>query len=57
MAGYDDLVFVYDKEGREYACPIEALKGNVKKKEDLTEEEKKKCLDLNEVVSGAYERG
>ncbi len=57
MAGYDDLVFVYDKEGREYACPIEALKGNVKKKEDLTEEEKKKCLDLNVVVSGAYERG
>jgi hypothetical protein len=57
MAGYNDLVFVYDKEGREYACPIEALKGNVKKKEDLTEEEKKKCLDLNEVVSGAYERG
>jgi len=57
MSGYDDLVFVYDKEGREYACPIDAIKGNIKRKDELTDEQLKKCFDLNQVVSGASERG
>lgn len=57
MSGYDDLVFIRDKDGREYACPIDAIKGKLKKKEDLTEEELKKCVDLNEVVSGSFEKG
>lgn len=49
MPDYEDYVFIYDKEGNEYACPIKAIKGQVKKVDKLTEEEKKKCLNMGEV--------
>lgn len=50
MPDYSDYVFIYDKEGNEYACPIERLKGQIVKAEKLTEQEKKKCLNMGEVV-------
>ena len=50
MADYSDYVFIYDKEGNEYDCPIKALKGNVKDGKELTDEEKKQCLDMAEIV-------
>ncbi|MDH4232656.1 MAG: hypothetical protein OEW04_11595 [Nitrospirota bacterium] len=50
MPDYSDYVFIYDKEGNEYACPIKSLKGQVVKTEKLSEEEKKKCLNMGEAV-------
>mgnify|MGYP006896061035 CR=1 FL=1 len=42
---YQRMVWVRDKDGKEYACYIEDLKG-LKKKEDLTDEEKEKIKNL-----------
>jgi hypothetical protein len=44
------LVWIRDKDGKEYACSVEALKGNIKKKEELTEEEKARCTDVSTMV-------
>ena len=49
MPDYGDYVFIYDKEGNKYACPLKSIKGQVKKVEKMTEEEKKKCLNMGEV--------
>ncbi len=51
---YQKMVWVHDKNGKEYACYAEDLKGKLKKKEDLTDEEKSKCMDLNEVVGDSW---
>ena len=48
--GYESMVWIHDKEGREYACYLEDIKGKLKRKEDLTEEEKSACLDVSEIV-------
>jgi len=48
--GYGDLVWVRDKDGKEYACSLEALKGKIKKKEELSDAEKAKCTDLSTVI-------
>ncbi|MCF8051353.1 MAG: hypothetical protein K9L59_08970 [Desulfobacterales bacterium] len=37
----DPIVWVKDKAGNEYACPVDVLK----KPEEMTEEEKKGCVD------------
>jgi len=50
---YQKMVWVRDKEGKEYACYINDLK-NIKKKEDLTDEEKEKCLDLSLVLGDSW---
>lgn len=47
---YEKMVWVRDKEGKEYVCYV----SNIKKKEDLTEEEKAKCLDLNTVLGDSW---
>lgn len=46
---YQKMVWVRDKDGKEYACYLEDLKG-LKRKEDLTEEEREKCLDISLVL-------
>lgn len=46
---YQKMVWVRDKDGKEYACYIDDLK-NITKKEDLTDEEKEKCLDISQVL-------
>lgn len=50
---YKKMVFIQDKDGKEYACYIDDLK-NIKKKEDLTEEEKGKCTDLSQVLGDSW---
>lgn len=50
MPKYEELVWIFDKDGKEYACPVSAIKGKVKKKDQLTEEEKKKCTDVSTMV-------
>lgn len=47
---FQKMVWVRDKEGKEYACYVT----DIKKKEDLTEEEKAKCLDLNTVLGDSW---
>lgn len=50
---YKKMVWIRDKEGKEYACYIDDLK-NIKKKEDLSPEEKEKCLDLSLVLGDSW---
>jgi hypothetical protein len=50
---YQKLVWVQGKDGKEYACYIDDVK-NIKRKEDLTEEEKAKCLDISQVVGDTW---
>ncbi len=51
---YKKMVWVHDKDGKEYACYADDLKGKIKKKEDLSDEEKEKCMDLNEVIGESW---
>ena len=48
--GYESMVWIRDKDGKEYACTASALKGNLKTKEELSEEEKKSCMDVSQLV-------
>ena len=50
---FKHMVWVSDKEGKEYACRIEDLK-NIKRKEDLTEEEQNNCMDLSQVLGDSW---
>jgi hypothetical protein len=50
---FQKMVWVQDKDGKEYACYIDDLK-QIKKKEDLTEEEKAKCMDLSLVLGDSW---
>ncbi len=50
---FQKMVWVQDKDGKEYACTINDPK-SIKKKEDLTEEEKANCLDLSQVLGDSW---
>lgn len=50
LGGFGNLVWVRDKDGKEYACSVEALKGNIKTKDELSEEEKASCMDVSTIV-------
>jgi hypothetical protein len=50
---FQKMVWIKDKDGKEYACYIDDLK-NIKRKEDLTEEEKEKCTDLSVVLGDSW---
>ena len=50
---YQKMVWIRDKDGKEYACYIDDLK-SVKKKEDLTDEEKEKCMDISLVLGDSW---
>ena len=41
LKGRQQFVWVKDKAGNEYACPVDVLK----KSEDLTEEERSGCIE------------
>jgi len=49
-AGYGDLVWVRDKDGKEYACSIDALRGKIKTKKEMSEAELFGCTDLSTVI-------
>jgi len=46
--GYEALSWVNDKDGKEYVCSFKS--GDKKSFEQLTEEEKKTCADVNQIV-------
>jgi hypothetical protein len=50
MPDYSDYVFIYDKQGNEYACPMKNIKGQIIKADKLTKEQKKQCLNMAEVI-------
>ena len=50
QGGFGNLVWVRDKDGKEYACSADALKGNIKTKEELSEEEKANCTDVSTFI-------
>ena len=50
---YQKMVWIQDKDGKEYACYIGDLK-SIKKKEELTEEEKANCTDLSTVLGDSW---
>ncbi|MBT8362274.1 MAG: hypothetical protein HKP41_19980 [Desulfobacterales bacterium] len=51
---YQKMVWVHDKDGKEYACYVDDLKGKLKAKEDLSDEEKESCMDLSQVVGESW---
>jgi hypothetical protein len=44
------MVWIRDKDGKEYACTAAALKGNLKSKEELSDEEKENCMDVSQLI-------
>lgn len=50
MSGYDSLAWIKDKSGKEYVCPISVLKGATSKQKELSEEERKQCMDVNQII-------
>ena len=50
---YQKMVWIRDKDGKEYACYLDDLKG-IKKKEDLSDEEKEKCMDISLVLGDSW---
>jgi len=48
--GYEALVWIRDKDGKEYACTAAALKGNLKTKDELSEEEMESCMDVSLLI-------
>ena len=48
--GYRSLVWLNDKNGKEYVCNIDVLKGNRKNGGMIKDEEKPRCLDVNGIV-------
>lgn len=48
-SGYESLAWINDEHGKEFVCRI-AQSDNKKSFEDLSEEEKKNCTDVNQIV-------
>jgi len=44
--GYESMVWVQDKDGREFACYMKDLENP----KELADEEKAKCLDVNSLI-------
>ena len=47
---FQKIQFVHDSDGKEYACYSDDVKDNG----HLTDEQKKKCLDLSTVVGDSW---
>ncbi len=48
--GYESLVWLRDKDGKEYACYLDDIRGDIRTKEELTDEERASCLDVSQIV-------
>ena len=44
--GYEAMVWVQDRDGRQFSCYLE----DIKNPEELTDEERAKCLDVNTLI-------
>lgn len=50
MGGYESLAWIKDKNGKEYVCPIDVLKGDTGDRFELTPEEQQACMDVNQII-------
>lgn len=48
-SGYESLIWLNDKSGKEYVCSIDNLDKR-RSFDQLTEEEKRQCTDVNQIV-------
>ena len=48
-SGYEQLVWVNDRRGKEYVCSLDGQSAD-KSFEQLSDEEKKRCSDVNQIV-------
>ena len=44
--GYESMVWVQDRDGRQFSCYLK----DIKNPEALTDEERAKCLDVNTLI-------
>ena len=44
--GYESMIWVQDRDGRQFSCYLK----DIKNPEELTDEEKAKCLDVNTLI-------
>lgn len=51
---YQQIVWVDDDQGRQFACYVDELKGDGKNKHKLTEDEKRRCLDVSQVLGDSW---
>lgn len=47
---YGSMAWVNDQEGHEFVCTVEVNHANEKQYENLSEDEKKTCRNVNEIV-------
>jgi len=47
--GYEEMVWIRDTDGKEYACQFNDIKF-IKKREDLSEEETNRCVDVSQII-------
>jgi hypothetical protein len=48
--GYESLVWLNDKDGKEFVCSIDDFKSDKKSFDELTDEEKSHCENVNQLV-------
>ena len=48
--GYETLVWIDDRNGKEYACSMYDLEEDFKERGELNESEKAKCMDVNQLI-------
>ena len=51
---YKSMVWVHDESGREYACYDRDLKSNRHNGDRISQDEKKNCLDLSQVLGDSW---
>jgi len=50
MIGYEGLVWVNDKDGKEFVCSMDNNREPPKKFEELSEHEQSSCRNVNEII-------
>ena len=50
MNGYENLIWVNDKEGNEYVCSLDTHRAPVANLDDLSEHERQSCCNVNEII-------
>lgn len=47
--GYESMVWLNDRNGKEFVCYLDDIKGDTKNR-ILTDEEKRRCFDVNQLI-------
>ncbi len=50
MSGYENLVWVNDRDGSEFVCTLDSNHDTIRGFEDLSEHERQSCTNVNEIV-------